>query len=300
MKAIASRTFLGLRVNLTDALILGALGLYTLLAPLYPSRVRGSWWSLILSNAAAALLFVGVNIIAQRTASRHLRFLLRTLSVQLILLYVYSASLRLQLIFFPRWHDQVVVDLEAAILGVQPTVWIQRYITPWLTEWMMFCYVFYVPVYPILSLLIYRRHGEEQNEDYLFYIGLAIVLCTLGFMMFPVAGPMRHIGDLHTVPLHGYFFTAVSELIRGRVHTPGGTIPSIHCAAATIMWWTAYRYSRPAFFVLAPVILSLYVSTVYGRFHYVFDVLVGISAAFLTMALGPVLIKTWNRFRLKC
>jgi membrane-associated phospholipid phosphatase len=119
-------------------------------------------------------------------------------------------------------------------------------------------------------------------------------------MMFPVAGPMRHIGDLHTVPLHGYFFTAVSELIRGRVHTPGGTIPSIHCAAATIMWWTAYRYSRPAFFVLAPVILSLYVSTVYGRFHYVFDVLVGIAAAFLTMALGPILIKAWNRSRLKC
>ena len=300
MKAIASRTFLGLRLNLTDALILGTLGLFSLLAPLYPSRVRGSWWGLILGNAAAMLLFVGTNIIARRTSSRHLRFLLRTLAVQIALLYVYSASLRLQLIFFPRGHDQVVVDLEAAVLGVQPTVWIQRFITPWLTEWMMFCYVFYVPVYPILSLLIYRRHGEDQNEDYLFYIGLAIVLCTLGFMMFPVAGPMRHIGDLHTVPLSGYFFTAVSELIRGRVHTPGGTIPSIHCAAATIMWWTAYRYSRPAFYVLAPVILSLYVSTVYGRFHYVFDVLVGIAAAFLTMALGPILIKTWNRFRLRC
>ena len=193
----------------------------------------------------------------------------------------------------------MVVDLEAAILGVQPTVWIQRFITPWLTEWMMFCYVFYVPVYPILSLLIYRRRGEEQNEDYLFSIGLAIVLCTLGFMMFPVAGPMRHIGELHTVPLEGYVFTAAGELIRGRIHTPGGTIPSIHCAAATIMWWSAFRYARPAFFVLAPVILSLYVSTVYGRFHYAFDVVAGIAAAFLTMALRPVLIKAWNRFTLR-
>ncbi len=300
MKTIAARTILGVRVKLIDALILGALGLYSLLAPLYPSRVRGSWLGLILANGLAAVLFAGANIIAQRTSGRHLRFLLRTLSVQLILLYIYSASLRLQLIFFPQWHDQMVIDLEASILGVQPTVWIQRFITPWLTEWMMFCYVFYVPVYPILSLLIYRRHGEESNEDYLFYIGLAIVLCTLGFMIFPVAGPLRHIGDLHTVPLRGHFFTAASELIRGRIHTAGGTIPSIHCAAATIMWWTAYRYSRPAFFVLAPVILSLYVSTVYGRFHYVFDVVAGIAAAFLTMALGPVLIKTWNRFTLKC
>jgi membrane-associated phospholipid phosphatase len=299
MKPIASRTILGLKIKLTDILILAALVLYSLLAPLFPSRVRGSWQGLILANGLAALIFLGANLIAQKTTSRHLRFLLRTLSVQLVLLYIYSASLRLQLIFFPRWHDQIVVDLEASILGVQPTVWIQRFITPWLTEWMMFCYVFYVPVYPILSFLIYRRHGEDQNEDYLYYIGLAIVLCTLGFMMFPVAGPMRHIGGLHTVPLSGYFFTAASELIRGRIHTPGGTIPSIHCAAATIMWWTAYRYSRPAFFVLAPVILSLYVSTVYGRFHYVFDVVVGIAAAFLTMALGPVLIKAWNRFTVR-
>lgn len=292
-----SGTVFGLRIKLTDVLILGTLVLYTLLAPLYPSRVRGSWVGLILANGLAAIVFLWANLAAQRTPGRPLRFLLRTLSVQLMLLYIYSASLRLQLIFFPRWHDQTVVDLEAAVLGVQPTVWIQRFITPWLTEWMMFCYVFYLPVYPILSLLIWRRHGEEQNEDYLFSIGLAIVLCTLGFMMFPVAGPMRHIGDLHTFPLRGYFFTAVSELIRTRVHTPGGTVPSIHCAAATIMWWTAYRYSRPAFFAFAPVILSLYISTVYGRFHYVFDVATGIAFAFLTMAFGSALMRAWNRFR---
>lgn len=254
---------------------------------------------IVLVNALAFVLFLTANLIAQKTPSRPLRFLLRTLSIQLILLYIYSMSLKHQLIFFPQWHDQMVIDLEARLLGVAPTVWLQRFVTPWLTEWMMFCYVFYVPVYPLLSLLIYRRHGEEQNEDYLFHIAFVIVLCTVGFMMFPVAGPMRHIADLHTVPLRGHFFTAVSELIRNRVHSPGGTIPSIHCAAATIMWWTAYRYARPAFYVLAPVILSLYVSTVYGRFHYFFDVFVGIAAALLVMVLGPTLIKTWNRDKLR-
>jgi len=298
MKSIESRKIFGFVLKLTDIFILGALVLYSLLAPLHPSRVRGSWVGLILANILAGVIFLGVNAVAQRTSSRHLRFFLRTLSVQLALLYIYSASLRVQLIFFPQWHDQMVVDLEAAILGVQPTVWIQRFITPWLTEWMMFCYVFYIPVYPILSLIIYRRHGEDQNEDYLFSIGLVIVLCTLGFMLFPVAGPMRYIGELHTVPLKGHFFTSVGELIRSRVHTPGGTIPSIHCAAATIMWWTAYRYSRPVFFVLAPIILSLYVSTVYGRFHYAFDIVAGMAVAFMTMALRPALIKAWNRFKL--
>jgi membrane-associated phospholipid phosphatase len=298
-KPIASRMFFGLRVKVTDILVLSTLAFYSLLAGLFPSRVKGGWTGVILVNALAFVLFLTMNLTAQKTTSRLLRFLLRTLSIQFILLYIYSMSMKHQLIFFPHWHDQMVVDLEARILGVAPTVWLQRFVTPWLTEWMMFCYVFYVPVYPLLSLLIFRRHGEEQNEDYLFYIAFVIVLCTVGFMIFPVAGPMRHIGDLHTVPLRGHFFTAVSELIRNRVHNPGGTIPSIHCAAATIMWWTAYRYARPAFYILAPVILSLYVSTVYGRFHYLFDVFVGIAAALVAIALGKILIRAWNRDTLR-
>jgi len=65
------------------------------------------------------------------------------------------------------------------------------------------------------------------------------------------------------------------------------------------MWWSAYRFSRPSFYVLSPIILSLYVSTVYGRFHYASDVLGGIAAAFLAMVLGNLLIKAWNRDRLK-
>ncbi len=296
---IASRTFFGLSIRLTDVFIISGLALYSVLAVLFPSRVSGGWKGIVLANLLAFVVFITANLIAQRTTNRTLHFLLRTLSIQLVLLYIYNMSLKHQLIFFPQWHDQLVVDLEARLLGIVPTVWMQRFVTPWLTEWMMFCYVFYVPVYPLLSLLIDRRQGEEQNEDYLFHIAFAIILCTVGFMIFPVAGPMRHIGDLHTVPLRGHFFTAVSELIRNRVHHPGGTIPSIHCAAATIMWWMAYRYARPAFYVLAPVILSLYVSTVYGRFHYLFDVFIGIAAALLVMALGRVLIKAWNRDTLR-
>ena len=74
-------------------------------------------------------------------------------------------------------------------------------------------------------------------------------------------------------------------------------MPSIHCGAATMMWWCAYRFSRPTFYVLTPIVLSLYVSTVYGRFHYASDVVAGIAAAFLAMLLGNLLIRAWNQDR---
>lgn len=293
-----AREFFGLRIRVTDILLFGAILLFTILSLLFPARVKG-WPGLVLANNLVVFIYLAANVLEQKSERRFVKFLLRTGSVQLFLFYIYNISLRLQHIFVAHWNDQAVIDLEQALFGVQPTIWIQRFITPWLTEWMSFCYVFYVLIYPILSAIIFYKRGEREMEDYLFYLGLAIVLGTIGFMFFPVAGPMRKISQLYDIPLRGYFFTAVGEFIRNRIHVPGGAFPSIHCAAASIMWWMAYRYSRVTFYVLTPVILSLYISTVYGRFHYLIDVLAGITMALFAAVLGHVLIKRWNRITVK-
>jgi membrane-associated phospholipid phosphatase len=61
------------------------------------------------------------------------------------------------------------------------------------------------------------------------------------------------------------------------------------------MWIMAYRYYRPSFWVLAPIVLSLYVSTFYGRYHYVTDAVTGILVAFMALALVPALIRLWEK-----
>ena len=293
-----AREVFGVKLRIADVLLLATIFLYTLLPVLFPSRVKG-WLGLVLANALAVSIYLAANALEQRSERRLAKFLLRTASVQLFMFYLFNISLRLQHVFFAHWNDQAVINLEQFLFGLQPTIWIQRFITPGLTEWMSFCYVFYVPVYPLLSAIIYYKRGEREMENYLFYLGLAIILCTTGSLFFPVAGPMRQIGHLYDVPLRGYFFTAVAEFIRNHIHVPGGAFPSIHCAAASIIGWVAYRYSRVTFYFLTPVILSLYISTVYGRFHYLIDVIAGIFVALLTMALGHVLLKEWNRVTVK-
>jgi len=298
MGAESRPKFLGLEIRATDILLLTALLLFTLLSLFFPSRVK-DWPGVILMNVLAVFIYWTANFLRQRSRKRLVKFLLRTASVQLLLLYLYKVSLLLQQVFFTHWNDQAVLDLEQHLFGGQPTIWMQRIMSPGLTEWLLFCYVFYVPIYPILSAIIYYKHGEKEMEDYLFYLGLAVVLSGIGFMFSRVAGPMHKIGPLYSVPLRGYVFTAIGEYIRSHVHMPGGAFPSIHCAAASIMWWMAYRYSRDSFYVLAPVILSLYISTVYGRYHYLVDVIGGIIVAFIIMALGYVLIEDPNQAKVK-
>jgi membrane-associated phospholipid phosphatase len=185
--------------------------------------------------------------------------------------------------------------MEHTVFGVQPTLWLQRFVSPGLTEWMMFCYVMYVFIYPALGLLIYLRWGEKPLEDYLLALTLANLTCYFCFPIYPVAGPMYFMPEKFTVPLKGWMFTAIGEFIRSDFHLAGGNLPSPHCAIGTVMWVMAYRYRRLQFWLWAPVIICLYLSTVYGRYHYVTDSVIGIVTGILVILLAPFLVRGWNR-----
>jgi hypothetical protein len=286
---------LGLPIRIVDTAVLGGLVFFLLLAVIFSGRVEQPL-SFIGKGLLAGGLYIGSIIWLTRLTSRPLRFLVRTAFVQLMFLQEYFMARDLQLILF-SWNDRLVFTWEKALFGGQPLVWIQKFYSPVLTEWMMFVYVVYVAIYPVLGAVIFFRRGEQANEDYLFHLGAANLLCGLGFILFPVAGPLRfeEASKLLTAPFEGDFFTRVSEFIRLTVHGAGGTIPSPHCAVATVMWIMAWRYARREFYFLSPVILSLYISTVYGRFHYTSDSVIGILTGLLALAAGPALVRVWNR-----
>jgi membrane-associated phospholipid phosphatase len=278
----------------TDALILGSLIFFSLLSGLFFQRVE-SWQLLICKNIVVGVVYVLCNGLSDRAAGKFWKFFLRMAPVVLAYAYLFGAVDKLQMIFHDHWFDADVLAFEQSIFGVRVNVWIQRLYSAALTEWMMFSYVVYIPLYPILCGIIYWRHGERAMEDYFFTLGLTNILCDIGFILFPVASPMYDsVRDLFTVPLNGYVFTFLGEYVRAHFHFAGGSIPSPHTAAATIMWVMAYRYDRKWFWILAPVVLTLYCSTFYCRYHYVTDAVVGIGTAFLALAAAPLLMKLWD------
>ena len=288
-------TILGIKIRATDALILSLLAVLSLLALAFFQRVPG-WWMLILKNVAVGAGYLFILRYSERAKGTFLRFSLRLLPIVLSYAYLFGAVDALQHIIHKGWLDTEVLDMEQAIFGVQPTLWLQSYITPALTEWLMFTYVIYIPLYPALCGIIYCTKGELAMEDYFFTLGLTNIFCDIGFILFPVAGPLPIIGHLYTTKLDGYIWTWLGEAIRSNLHYVGGSIPSPHSAAATIMWVMAYRYHRTSFWILAPIVLSLYVSTVYCRYHYVTDAVVGVATAFVALAVAPIMMRGWDRF----
>jgi hypothetical protein len=283
-----------LDLRAADGVILASLALFSVLAMGGRTVVAG-WPLLVARNLCVSAAVLISAAVAPRIRHPVLAFLLRTATVTLSYAYLFSAVAGLQLILHGRFRDDLVLAFEARLFGVQPTLWMERFVTPFLTEWMMFCYVIYVPLYPVLCAILWVKRGEAAAEEYFFTLGLANVLCDVGFILFPVAGPMYWMPERYRVPLHGWVFTWAGELIRTRAHYIGGSLPSPHAAAATVMWVMAWKHYRPAFWVLSPVILSLYVSTFYGRYHYVTDAILGIATAGLAVIVAPPLQRAWDR-----
>lgn len=283
-----------LKLRATDGLILAILGFFSLLALIFFWRVEG-WWLLILKNLAVAVVYILFNHFSEKATKKFWKFFMRVAAVTLTYAYLFGAVDKLQMLIYGRWFDEYVLDFEQWIFNLQPTLWVEDFISKPLTEWMMFTYVIYIPMYPVLCGIIYYLRGELAMEDYFFTLGFTNILCDIGFILFPVAGPLPTIGHLYSVKLDGYVWTWLGEAIRSNLHFIGGTIPSPHCAAATIMWAMAYRYHRLSFWILSPIVLSLYASTFYGRYHYLTDAVVGVAVAFIGLAIAPLLMKLWDK-----
>ena len=283
-----------IQLRATDGLILATLVLFTLLAIIFSYRIDG-WGILAVKNIAVGAVYILLNHLSERAVKKFWKFFLRAAAVTLTYAYLFGAVDKFQLLIHGRWMDDYILDFEQWIFGVQPTLWLEDFISKPLTEWLMFSYVIYVPMYPVLCGIIYYLRGEVAMEDYFFTLGFTNILCDIGFILFPVASPMYYIKQLYTVPLNGWMWTFLGECMRKYLHFAGGSIPSPHTAAATIMWMMAYRYHRPSFWILSPIIVSLYFSTFYCRYHYVTDAIVGVVVAFLALAIVPALIRLWDK-----
>ncbi len=284
----------GLTFGLTDVVTLGGLVAFTLAVIVFYRRLRDPALDLKIGLVCIAFYFLSAAVLP-RIRRPWARFVVRTATVQVTFLQVYKLANELQTAFFP-WQDERVLAWEQAVFGFQPLVAIQKLYTVPLNEWMFFVYVFYVLIYPALGALIFFKRGEEANEDYLYQLSLVNLFCGLGFILFPVASPMNwpRVRALLTEPLTAGIFGTMAEWIRHNIHQPGGSIPSPHCAVATVMWFMSRKYTRRGFVALSPIMVSLYASTVYGRFHYVTDMVTGIAAGLLAILIAPVLERAWN------
>jgi len=71
-------------------------------------------------------------------------------------------------------------------------------------------------------------------------------------------------------------------------------MPSGHTQIALMVLYLACRYERTVFYIFSPIVCGLVFSTIYLRYHYVIDLLAGMTLAMGCVIIGPRLYRWWN------
>ncbi|MBD3298083.1 MAG: phosphatase PAP2 family protein [candidate division Zixibacteria bacterium] len=187
---------------------------------------------------------------------------------------------------YSGFMDYQVVALERAVLGVDLNIWLTRLQTPLVNEWMMLGYASYYALIPILALTFFVRHRIDELRSLLTATTTTFVMSYVLFIIYPVEGPRFYFADELGPPLEGYVLVPLVQLIieRGAIH--GGCVPSTHSAIALIVLIWAYRTYRRLAIILTPFVITLFVGTVWGHYHYLTDVVVGLILALIGLYLA--------------
>jgi len=226
--------------------------------------------------------------------------------------FVYENLRRFTAVLRQRPIDPWLERADRALFaGTSPTLWMSRVQTPLLTDYMAFAYNLYFALPLTIVALLYLRARRRDFVE----LSSALVLCFYaGFVLYVIfpAGPPRFYAPFLPLmaPLRSFVFDHTQAqwdaLNPVKVYA---SFPSLHCAIATVTLCYAARFSDllrdrrvlPA--IVAPLVVSLWVATVYLRHHWVVDVFAGQTLGLLAFGVSRAIrgrFDAWERERSEC
>ncbi len=266
--------------NSYDWLTLGYLFTWTVLILIFYNKIASANVFLIFHILGLILVFLLIGI----SPSYKLPLFLRHWYPAFFLPFFFTVLHYFVPAIHPGNIDQQLIQLDLLITGTYPTVWVQQFYHPLLTEIMQICYTTFYFLPLLILVPLYKHNKMSQFNCSAFLIFSAFYLSYIGYVIFPALGPRFFLAHLHDVPLKGYgLYEIISSTLNGLENIQWDAFPSGHVTVAMIFSYLAYRYYRTLFYWTLPVIVLLIISTVYLQYHYVVDVISGILLFFLVL-----------------
>lgn len=279
-----------------------SVGLIVLL--FHGARLTAWPWLLLAHGVGLALIHGLIQLAAQFPSNRPLDLLRHYYPIPLFIAFYPETELLNQL-FLTGYLDAHFFRLEHWLFGLQPGLeFMLRFPSPWVAEVLYAAYFsFYLMIAGVgLALLLRDR---RQFAHFISVVSFVLYVCYAIYIFLPVVGP--RIVDLNlpgislpeaTLPTTNY---AVPESVQGAVfyrimewfyryfESAGAAFPSSHVAVAICTVYFSFLYLPRIRHVHLIAAFLLCVSTVYGRYHYVVDVVAGLLTAAVLIPLGNYL-----------
>ncbi|HKD19152.1 MAG TPA: phosphatase PAP2 family protein [Thermoanaerobaculia bacterium] len=183
-------------------------------------------------------------------------------------------------------HDEWLIAADRALFGVDVTVWAQRFVRPALNDLFYSFYSTYYFIALTLALVLWLRDRATARR-FVFTLMVVYYVSWTGYFIIPALGPRfaqaaEYTVSLTTTPIA----RTINDTINSLEKTKFDVFPSGHTMISVAVLIVAWRRARDVFWILLPIAAGLVISTVYCRFHYVIDVIAGMTLAFVTVPVG--------------
>jgi len=188
--------------------------------------------------------------------------------------------------------DRELAALDLRVWGANPTVWVERFHHPVLTEFLQAVYTLFVPAVLFVAWRLWRRRQYREFQYYAFLIAAGFLVSYVGYLMVPARGPRFLLKGLQHIPLQGlWLFQGMQGMLDRLESAHYDCFPSGHTELTILAWWGSRMISRPLFRLYLAYTPCIIFATVYLRYHYTVDLLAGALAAACLIVLSPRLYK---------
>jgi len=255
------------------------------------ARPIGDFYGVLLFHTGALVLVILIVKFLGNKTSRGAVFF-RLLYPVMLMTFYYTFSGKLVLLFTHHFLDYQITAFELSLFGLNPTLWLDGHMSKWVTELLSIGYFSYYFMIPGLALVLFFQKRDKMIKRYITASCATFFTSYLIFILYPVEGPRHFFAHLYQHVPEGYVFRGLVDFVIGNAAFHGGAMPSSHVAEALVVMFFALRVFRKKALFVVPFVFLLALGTVWGRFHYVSDVVVGITigilATWLTFVFYPI------------
>jgi membrane-associated phospholipid phosphatase len=204
----------------------------------------------------------------------------------LFFLFCFEELAQLMTLVTPNWQDAKLIAFDHWMTGVDPSIWLEQFVTPGRNEFMQLAYLTYFVYLVVLGGILYYRREWKAYWSVMTY---SVVGYSIGYviaMIFPIESPWFAMAGTWKAPLDGGPITATINFIEHYGRVRGAAFPSAHVAGSIAVLWGAWKFRRWLFWVMAPLVFLMCVSTIWGRYHYIADIFGGMVTGTLGYVIG--------------
>lgn len=221
----------------------------------------------------------------------------RPVATVAVIFTLYTGLGKLGVAAMPYLADATLSRADNWLLGFDPSLAIQRFQTPGRVEFFSFVYGAFIPYINLSLFLGCLGRPPLERDQFLTGWVFTYAIAYLGYIFVPAHGPVVFQADQYSVDLAGGFFYRL--VVVGNEATGGlqGVFPSLHVGGSVYLCLFDLETNRLRGLTYLPMVLLIYVATIFLRYHYIVDLIAGTAIAVVCIPLGRQAFLKWAQGR---